>query len=639
MNLALRVRLLGGFQFLYNDSTFTSINSIRLRDLIACLLLRRHMPQSRSELAYQFWPDSSEGQARANLRNLLHLLRRTFPEIGTYLNSDGQYLRWTNAPVSLDIADFEEAIARAAQADAADRPHQGCAALEEAVGHYRGDLLPNCYDDWILPERERLSQMYMNALERLAILWEQQGNYSKAIQHAQTLLNYDSLRESTYRTLIRLYALNRDRAGVIRTYRTCAQVLRRELAVDPSTMTRQTYEYVIRTGLTYSTGADARVEQPRLIGRADQWSPLLEAWRRAVLGQPRVMVMSGETGMGKTRLLQELLQWAGRQGIAAVHASCRAAETGLDFAPVAVWLRSRPLPLLDKGVLSEVARLLPQVLRQWPGTPAPSPLTDGWQRHRYYEALTQALQMNRQPTLLVLDDVQWCDAETLAWLQTLMLAHPAPSLLLVGALDPAELLEKSPVLRFLETMQREDRLTSLALPPLHQAQAAVLLQDLLGNQATPALVGHLYRKSEGNPMFLVELARATQDVNTARPAGAGLPPRLQMLLSARLQRLSRAARLLVGLAAVGEVPFRLEILQQACDLKEAVFLRALDEACQRRILREHSRGFYGFTTDLQRLAVLGSLSSAHQSIYQQRLATIQATGWQGVPPEQMTFDL
>ena len=86
---ALHIRLLGGFQFLINDSSLTTINSVRLRDLIACLILHRRMPQSRSELAFLFWPDSSEEQARANLRNLLHVLRQTLPEIATYLDCEG----------------------------------------------------------------------------------------------------------------------------------------------------------------------------------------------------------------------------------------------------------------------------------------------------------------------------------------------------------------------------------------------------------------------------------------------------------------------------------------------------------------------------------------------------------------------
>lgn len=639
MTPALRVRLLGGFQFLYNGSLLTTINSIRLRDLIACLILRRHLPQSRSELAYQFWPDSSEEQARANLRNLLHSLRQTIPEIETYLDCDGQYLQWKDEAVSLDLADFEAAIGRAAQADAANRPQEACICLEEAVGYYQGDLLPNCYDDWILPERERLSQMFMNALERLAILWEQQRNYPKAIQYAQALLNYDSLRESTYRTLIRLYALDRDRAGVIRTYRACAQVLRRELSVDPSTVTRQTYEYVIRTGLAYPALADAPSDQPRLMGRTAQWATLLQAWHEAASGQARAVVITGEVGMGKTRLAQELLQWAGRQGIATAYASCRAPEIGLDYAPIIAWLNSRPLPLLDKGTLSEVARLLPQVLRQWPGTPAPAPLAEGWQRHQFYEALVQALQVNRHPQLLVLDDMHWCDAATLAWLQSLMLARSASSLLVVGTLDPAELLDKRPVLRFLETLQREELLTSLALPLLSQVQAAVMLQELLGSRVSPVLAKHLYRRSEGNPLFLVELARASQEAAPMRQATVGLPPRLQNLLAARLQRLSKTARLLAGLAAVGEAPFKLETLEQACDLREGIFLFALDELCQRRILRETSHGFFSFTYDLLRQAVLGALDSTQRQVYQQRIALFQPLSWQGMPPEQMAFDL
>jgi predicted ATPase len=390
----------------------------------------------------------------------------------------------------------------------------------------------------------------------------------------------------------------------------------------------------LRTGLAYQARPDDLSRQPRLMGRAAAWASLLETWQQALLGEARVAVLAAENGMGKTRLLQELQQWAGRQGIASPYTACRISEASLDFAPLAAWLRSRPMPLLDKGVLSEISRLLPQVLQQWPGTPAPAPLTSGWQRQKLYQALAQALQAGQQPVLLLLDDLQWCDAETLSWLQYLVDARPAHGLLVVGALDPGELPDKPPVLRFLEALQRQGRLTSIALPPLNQTQAAVLLHDLLGSQVSPAVAGHLYRRSEGNPLFLIELARASR-----KPSASSLPSGLQALLAGRLQRLSSSARLLAGLAAMGETPFDLETLRRACGLDEIVFLHALEEACQRRILCEAGRGYYSFTSGLLRRAAVEDLSAARRQAYQQRLAQVHPSGWQPVPPEQMAFDL
>ena len=104
---------------------------------------------------------------------------------------------------------------------------------------YRGDLLPSCYDDWVLPERERLRQIFAKTLERLMTLLESERDYRAAIMYAQRLLRHDPLQEVTYRCLIRLHALSGDRTGAARVYHTCATVLRRELDIEPSVETRE----------------------------------------------------------------------------------------------------------------------------------------------------------------------------------------------------------------------------------------------------------------------------------------------------------------------------------------------------------------------------------------------------------------
>lgn len=94
--------------------------------------------------------------------------------------------------------------------------------------------MPECYDEWVLPERERLSQLFLDMLERLLRLREQEGDYPGAIRVAQRLLREDSLHEATYRHLIRLYATSGNRAAAIQTYQRCTAVLERELEVRPS---------------------------------------------------------------------------------------------------------------------------------------------------------------------------------------------------------------------------------------------------------------------------------------------------------------------------------------------------------------------------------------------------------------------
>src|SRR5438105_15332103 len=121
------------------------------------------------------------------------------------------------------------------------RPSEPANMLEQAVELYRGDLPPDCYDDWILPERERLRQQQLAALERQLLLLERQRDYPAAIHAAQRLLRHDPLHELTYQHLMRLHARSGDRASALRAYQTCAAVLRRELDVDPSPATMAAY--------------------------------------------------------------------------------------------------------------------------------------------------------------------------------------------------------------------------------------------------------------------------------------------------------------------------------------------------------------------------------------------------------------
>jgi DNA-binding SARP family transcriptional activator len=240
----LHIHLSGDFRLVYGDMPLTTVNTPRLQSLLAYLALHRDAPQSRSHLAFLLWPDSTEGQARTNLRKQVHYLRRALPDPDRFLYADAKVLGWLpDAPFTLDVADFEGALA---QAERAGDPATMQAFLEQAVVLYKGDLLPSCYDDWILPERERLRQRFTQALEKLIRSLEDQRAYPTAIQHAQRLLRHDPLHEATYQCLMRLHALKGDRAAALRAYHTCVTTLGRELAVEPGAATRKAYERLLQ---------------------------------------------------------------------------------------------------------------------------------------------------------------------------------------------------------------------------------------------------------------------------------------------------------------------------------------------------------------------------------------------------------
>lgn len=205
----LHIRLLGDFSLRYGDEPVAAINTPRLHSLLAYLVLHRDAPQLRQHLAFLFWPDSSEAQARNNLRQILHELRRALPAADRFVHADTRTVTWRpEATFQLDVAEFERALALA---DATERAEGQRAALELAARLYRADLLPNCYDEWIVPERERLRQQHRRALLWLIDMLEAQHDYAAAIAHAQRLLRDDPLDEEACRCLMHLLALNNGR--------------------------------------------------------------------------------------------------------------------------------------------------------------------------------------------------------------------------------------------------------------------------------------------------------------------------------------------------------------------------------------------------------------------------------------------
>jgi DNA-binding SARP family transcriptional activator len=491
MTPTLHIHLLGEFLLRAGDRPVTTITSPRLQSLLAYLVLHRDAPQPRQRLAFLLWPDSSEDQAHTDLRSLIHRLRRALPNTDDFLRADRTTLAWrADAPWTLDVADFERAVAEEDEAAGAGDNQAARAALEAALASYRGDLLPGCYDDWILPERERLRELFAAALERLTALLEQARGYPVAIDIAQRLLRHDPLREATYRTLMRLHTLNGDRAAALRAYHTCATTFERELGAMPGQATHDAYERLLHLDAAQASPLAPLVAAAPLVGRRTEWTRMQAAWQIA-RGRPHILMLAGEAGIGKTRLAEEVLAWADRQGIATAVARCYAAEGDLAYAPVVAWLRARALraalAALDAVWLTEIARLLPELLAERPRLPRPEPLVESWQRQRLFEALARAVLAGRRPLLLLLDDLQWCDRETLEWLHYLLRFDPKAHLLVVGTVRSEDVPADHPLGSWLVALRRAGQLTEVELGRLDADETAQLAAQVAGRQLDSSL--------------------------------------------------------------------------------------------------------------------------------------------------------
>lgn len=633
MALPVHTQLLGDFRFLQGDRLITTLGSGRLQSLLTFLLLQRRSPQSRQYIAFQLWPDSTEKQARTNLRQLLHHLRSAIPDADDYLECDTQTIRLRPAaPITLDVAEFEAAIERAADSG----PAEERAALEEAVGWYRGTLLPTCYEEWIEPERERLHQLHITTLDRLIRLQEAHRDYRPAIENAHRLLQQDDLREGTYRHLMRLHALSGNRAGALKVFARCESVLERELGVSPSPLTREVYESIRRASFRVEAPADGSGSgSTTLVGRQGEWQRMLAAWQRVLEGNAHFLFLEGEAGIGKTRLVEEWLDWAARQGITTGRSRCHAAEGRLAYAPVAEWLRADGvrdgLAGLESVWRSEVARVVPELAAEDHESSTPGRIHQNWQRPRFFEALARAILAARHPLVLMIDDLQWCDRGTIEWLHYLLRHDPSARILIVGTVRAGE-VETGHPLEFLRLeLRRKERSTEIRLGPLNAAETLRLASEVAERSLPEEMAHLLYRETEGNPLFVVEHVRAgggsadppRGQLGRPPPRSAGtasLPPKVHAVITARLGRASSSAREALALAATVGRAFPFELLVEASQGEEYPIVRALEELGRRRILEDRGDGIYDFTHDKLREVAYHGMSPARRRLLHGRVA-------------------
>jgi DNA-binding SARP family transcriptional activator len=643
----LRIQLLGGFSVVYDDVPITGLNSPRLQSLLTYLILHANVPPMRQHLAFLLWPDTTESQARNNLRQFLYQLRQALPNPDRLLQADTNTVWWkTGEQQVVDVYRFEHSLNAAIAAEQRGDMNECRHMLEQVVSVYQGDLLPGCYDDWIVPVRERLRRQYSNTCQKLMRILETQRQYADALQAAQCLQRLDPLDEDAYVSLVRLYGLLGDRAGARHAYQIAAETLKREMDVEPGEELRVAYRHIQRAPrITSLSNDDASSSACRLVGRQVEWQQLQTAWQRAVDGNAHLSLITGEAGIGKSRLAEELFNWVARQGFTAAYTRSYGVEGRLSLAPITEWLRSaalRPhLTLLDPVWLTELARLLPELLSEYTDLARPEPVTEYGRRQRFFEALAHGVLAAPQPLLLWIDDLQWCDQETLEWLHFLLRFEPHSPVFILGTARSEESLPDHPVSALARQLRADDRVTIIELSPLDASETGKLASQVQGHTLDDMASVRLYRETEGNPLFVVEAVRAgmtmaipaqtSASVFTTSTNTPTLPPRVQAIISGRLAQLSPTARTVAETGAAIGRAFTLDLLLNAGRENEETVIDALDELWLRRIVREQSANVFDFTHDKLREVTYTETSQPQRRLLHRRIAqALEALNFEGI---------
>ncbi len=593
----LQVRLLGTVEVILDGQRLRAFDSLRLQRFLALVSLQS-APQQRSRLAFELWPDSTEAQARTNLRKLLHEFRNSMPDAESFVEIGKATVRWlTGGPSDVDVLRFRDGLA------AGD--------FELAARVYAGDLLPASYDDWVLEERAKLHTEALDALARLADEAAQREDFKGVMRHTQRTMELEPTDESAVLLHMQACLALDDKASALRSYHRYAEVLERDLGFAPGGEIEDLYQN-LRTG---SAGRDghlreqlAPVTESSFIGREAEWQRLADLWRESQQGRAQLVLIAGEPGVGKSRLAAEFRRSVQRNGYPVACARAYEAAGRLPWGPVVDLLRSRELAKdlagLDDAWRTELARLLPELAPQGQSTVA-GEYTDPVQRHRLFDAVRQVIAGGERPRLFIIDDLQWCDAETIELIGFVIRSQSTTPVLFVGTVRPEEVVEDHALTVLTEALTRDRALTEMPLARLDQAATAALAARLRPDGPLDReLEARLWKETEGNPLFVIETLRAGINADSSM---AIVTPTIRAVLAARLEQLPAEARQLADAAGVFGRPFSANVMAAMTGIDEAELVDYLDELWRRRIITEHGPD-YDFSHDKLRAVALETIS-------------------------------
>jgi predicted ATPase/DNA-binding SARP family transcriptional activator len=616
---------------------------------------------TRETLAALLWPEYEPANARAALRRTLSALRRAGAEAVLEISRElvGPL---PDAPLWVDVDVFTESLATCEQHGHA--PSQVCdlcqAPLQEAIDLYQDEFMAGftlrdspAFDEWQYFQRESLRARLAGALERLAQLYGRRGEYETAVPLIRHWLALDTLREEAHRALMELYAQSGQREAALRQYRECVRILDEELGVAPLPDTTALYEAIRENRLVVSGQLTVDSEQlstanhqlstvnyqlsiPNVpfVGRRDELARLRQIYEQ-VGPDGRFLVVEGEAGVGKTRLVAEFLAefLATLPAPTVISARCYEGETDLAYAPFIAALRtavSQPhchdrIRQLPDHWLAEAARLLPELA---PGTQPPATSSDPGAQTRLFEATAQLLlaATGTQPSgILVLDDAHWADADSLALLTYLARRLAGRPLFILITWRSESVPAHHRLRTLLAESQRAGWGTALSLSRLGSEEVATLVRAV--HTTAPAqLEERLYRETEGLPFFVVAYLAAIAEAATLSEAETAvweMPSGVQELLYARLTTVSETARQLLQTAAVIGRSFTFDTVQAASGRSEEETVTALEQLMDQGVLMESVTGgtlAYDFHHEKMRTLVYQETSLARQRLLHRRVA-------------------
>ena len=624
------------------------LRASKLRLLLAMLAASANRVVSADQLADALWGDHPPPTAHNTLQGYVYQLRRVLEpsrrdrsEACLLVTHDRGYLL-ALAPEQLDSNRFES-LAAEARSHLATAPAVAARLLREALALWRGPALVEVMHVASGElEASRLEAARLGAAEDRCRAELALGHHTEVINDLAALVRAHPLHEQlAAMQMVALYRSGRQ-AEALRAYERVRSELAEGLGVIPSPDLARLEQAVLlhepsldwlpppldrapaggRPGVIPTATSCTRWRSRTFVGRQAERATLEVALAEASDGQPSVVLVTGEAGVGKTRLVGEVMDMARGGGASVLTGGASGLMGGqVPFAPLAEALRhhlgSRADSSVDELVAVSQGALL-QVLPELGSHEGEAPRC-GSARLQGLLLRSFAWLARDDPVALVLEDLHWADASTAALVEFLARNLSDQRLVVVvtvrtDALNPRHLrwdlmagLERSPLLRRID------------LFPLNLAEVSELVEALLGRPAGVPLAEELAARSQGNPLFVEELVAAHREQRSLRPT-------FREMLVARTQDLGPAAKAALRVLAVAARPLEHAVLVPAAGLDEAALVTGLRAAADRGVVLAEG-DTYRFSHALVGEAVAADLLAGERMALHARLATsLQSAG-------------
>ncbi len=600
--------------------------SRKTRALLGYLALAGR-PQTRQRLCDLLW--DGPGDPRAALRWSLTKLRPLVDADRRRLATEKDFVALDLGRLELDLAAVKARVGKGVDSATADD-------LRHAAAVFRGELLEgldlaDCFSfhEWCVAQREAARRLRVEILDGLVRKLD--SDPQEALGYARARVAVDPFSEAGHIAVVRLLGrLHRGREG-LEQYDACRQILAAAGAVPSPDMERA------RLALTASPKPQApRAAAPHAAATSSHaapspftLSPTQSAGERTGVGGSRVvplvgrpregaaiadlvtavagsrrrhaLLVLGEPGIGKSRLLEEAADRAAAAGFLALRGRSFEAEALRPYGPWIDALRTAPIAFLTDLQRAELAPLLPEL---GPANPSTDQL-------RLFDAVVRALATfaGEAPLLVALDDLQWLDAASAALLHYAFRSLEAAPVLFAGAARPGELADNLVALGMVRSLGRAERVFRIELEPL-QAEAVA---ELARTVAPSVDVARVYAESEGNPLLALVVARALR-------GGAAEWRSVDALFDERLSAVTGAAREVIDWAAALGRGFRADRLVRVSGLAMPELLAALADLERHGVVRPSGDAGWDFAHDLFRRAAYTAVSEPRRKLLHREIA-------------------